>query len=85
MLHSCHQRAARTPLIKVTNEPTIDVAVKAYKTIIRDDIEDILRYNSYLQFFSYVKKPEESKAEKATGGGVCLYLQLERSLMPAIK
>lgn len=41
------------------NEPSIDVAVKAYKTIIRDDIEDILRYNSYLQFFSYVKKPED--------------------------
>ncbi len=38
---------------------TIEAAVKAYKTIIRDDIEDILRYNSYLQFFSYVKKPED--------------------------
>jgi len=51
--------AGKKEKASLTNEPTIDVAIKAYKTIIRDDIEDILRYNSYLQFFSYVKKPED--------------------------
>lgn len=42
-----------------SNEPTVDMAVKAYKTIIRSDIEDILKYNSYLQFFSFVKSPDD--------------------------
>lgn len=49
----------RNDLISQSNEPNVDLAVKAYKTIIRSDIEDVLKYSSYQQLFSYVKRPED--------------------------
>ena len=46
-------------LVSQASEPNVDLAVKAYKTIIRNDIEDVLKYSSYQQLFSYVKRPED--------------------------
>lgn len=54
-----HSVISKTELASSSNDPTVDLVVKAYKTIIRSDIEDILKYNSYLQFFSFVKNPED--------------------------
>lgn len=50
---------SRNDLVSQASEPTVELAVKAYKTIIRSDIEDVLKYNSYQQLFSYVKRPED--------------------------
>lgn len=50
---------SRGDLVPQTSEPNVDLAVKAYKTIIRSDIEDVLKYSCYHQFFSYVKRPED--------------------------
>ena len=50
---------SRNDLLSQASEPNVDLAVKAYKTIIRNDIEDVLKYSCYQQLFSYVKRPED--------------------------
>lgn len=51
--------SARNDSKQAADAPNVDEAVMAYRTIIRNDVEDVLKYSNYLDFFAYVKQPED--------------------------